>query len=165
MRARRPIPDQSVLQSIFHYNPDTGEFTRIVDRRKWKAGQSMGTPSVDGYLNISVNYVIYRAQRLAWTYMTGEQPPAYLDHINGDRSDNRWANLREATQSQNLANMAVSRGKTGLKGVIRLPNGRFRARFKFNKRVIEVGCYATAEEAKAAYDATAKVFHGEYFRA
>ena len=99
----RPLPSRERLKEILNYDPETGVFTRALNRRRWKEGQIMGTESC-GYVSINVDYVIYRAHRLAWMYMTGEDPQTGIDHVNGNRSDNRWSNLRLANQSQNGRN-------------------------------------------------------------
>lgn len=166
MKQRRELPSQERLRELFDYNPDTGIFTRRVDRRKWKAGQVVGTRSGDGYININVDYQIYRAHRLAWKYMTGLEPSGYgIDHKNGERSDNRWENLREATQTENMSNRTVQKNNAaGLKGVHPYgKNGRYRACATKHGKTYNLGCYGTIEEAKAAYDAGAKLIHGDFF--
>lgn len=161
----RKTPTQERLKSLFNYDPETGIFTRACDRKRWKAGQVAGTIA-SGYISINVDYVLYRAHRLAWVYMTGSEPVADIDHINGDRLDNRWCNLREATQKENLLNKRVqSNNKLGIKGVYQPPgNPKYVARIARDGVQKHLGCYDTAEEAKAAYDAAAKILHGDFAR-
>src|SRR5438045_2733801 len=80
------------------------------------------------YVFIRVDRRCYRAHRLAWLYMTGEMP-IEVDHLNLNRADNRWQNLRVATRVQNAANSPARRPSiTGIKGVRRLKSGRWYAR-------------------------------------
>lgn len=163
----RELPTQQRLQELFHYNPETGIFTRRIDRGKWKAGEIVGTLTkgyYGGYISINVDYLIYRAHRLAWVYMTGALPANGIDHINGERADNRWCNLREATQSQNLANKHCKKTSyTKTKGVYRAKS-KYAAKTRKGKLSIHLGTFDTIAEAKAAYDAAAKILHGEFFR-
>lgn len=165
MRRLRSIPDQGYLRSIMHYDPETGIFTRACDRKRWKSGEVMGAIA-GGYLSINVDRTVYRAHRLAWTYMTGEQPPKYLDHADGNPLNNRWANIRRATQTQNMFNKTIqSNNKSGYKGVYFSNRAaKFMAATKVNGKKVHLGSYATPEEAKAAYDAACKVLHGAFFR-
>src|SRR3990167_3120706 len=104
---------QQRLKELLSYNPNTGEFTRLVATGIHgcnKAGVVVGCLSdhpTQGYILIRVNNdgILYRAHRLAWLYVYGFWPPADIDHINGNRSDNRIVNLRSVTRSQNLQNM------------------------------------------------------------
>lgn len=103
---------QEKLKEILHYNPETGEFVKRIDRTR------VEHKVAKGYLGVSVLKTQYRAHRLAWFYMTGEWPPEQIDHINGVRDDNRWENLRLATKSQNSMNTPLSSTNTsGVKGV------------------------------------------------
>jgi len=166
-RKYRNTPSQQRLKELLNYDPETGVFTRAVSRRKWKAGDRMGTVA-GGYVNINVDYCIYRAHRLAWVYMTGSEPQAGVDHINGNGLDNRWCNLRAAEQSENTLNRTHQRNnKLGLKGVYVHNKGAskpYRSRIKAYGRLVELGCFATPEEAKAAYDAAGAVLHSDFFK-
>jgi hypothetical protein len=110
---------QERLKVLLHYDPETGIFTRLVQTgSRTRVGDVAGGVNVHGYRQVGVCGRLYYAHRLAWLYMTGEWPPHHTDHINGDRDDNRWPNLRLATHAQNLANSRKSKNNTsGLKGV------------------------------------------------
>jgi hypothetical protein len=94
------------------------------------------------------------------------KPGTMIDHKNGDGLDNRRANLRFATNSQNQCNKGVrSDSVSGYKGVSlhrRYGNKRWRARIKVNGKREELGYYATPEEAARAYDRAALLYHGEF---
>lgn len=160
-----PLPPYERLQALLEYNPETGIFTRRESRRRWKSGEVVGTKSADGYININIDYQVYRAHRLAWLYMTGGEPASGIDHVNRNRADNRWSNLREASQPENTLNRsAQSNNKTGYKGVHKIKKtGRFRAVCTVRGNRVNVGCFDTAEEAKSAHDAVAKILHGDFF--
>lgn len=83
-----------------------------------------------------------------------------VDHIDGNGLNNTRANLRLATQSQNLCNRAA---KSGYKGVdFQKRNGKWRARIKLNRKEIHIGEFTDAESAARAYDEAAKKYHGEF---
>lgn len=96
----------------FHYDPETGVFTRLSRRN------SYGSKDAYGYHILKINGVQYKAHRLAWLYHYGCMPEGNIDHINGDRSDNRIFNLRDVEQSSNCRNMRFSANNdTGVVGV------------------------------------------------
>lgn len=156
------------LKEIFNYNPDTGIFTWLINQRgpAGRIGQKAGCLNGDGQIRISINCKKYVAHRLAWLYMTGEWPSALVDHINMDRSDNRWENLRLATKSQNMFNRpAPSDNTSGYKGVHKHTQcDRWTAQICVNYKKIYLGLFKTAEEAKAVYDAAAAKLHAEFAR-
>lgn len=163
-RKYRPTPPQERLKEVFNYDPETGIFTRRIDRRKWKAGQVVGTLA-DGYININIDQIIYRAHRLAWVYMTGEEPPTGIDHIDGNPLNNKFSNLRLADQTHNMCNARTRlSSRSGLKGVSPNRRGTFTARVNYKKKCYNLGDFKTPEEAKAAYDSAAKILHGEFFK-
>lgn len=153
------------LKELLHYDPETGVFTHLTSGRGRgrKAGARAGC--FGGYTRVGVCGRVYRAHRLAWFYVYGVWPREQLDHINLDISDNRLANLREATVAQNGANcQARRRNKCGKKGVSKL-KGKWRAQIFKNKRQVHLGLFATAEEAHSAYIAAARDHYGEFARA
>lgn len=137
---------QDRAREVWHYEPETGSFT-------WnRSGKIAGT--IDKYVFIRFNGIKYYAHRLAWFYIHGEWPK-YIDHINGDGTDNRLCNLRPATMSQNQAN------RKGIRGIEK--HGRkYRARLMVDGIKIEIGSYETMEEATAAYFACADKHFGEF---
>jgi hypothetical protein len=105
--ADRTILTAARLREVLNYNPDTGEFRWI--ERKGGRRAKVGTVQrrKDGtvaYIRIRVDYLPYKAHRLAWFYMTGEWPSMDLDHIDRNPAYNRWLNLREATATVNNGN-------------------------------------------------------------
>lgn len=141
------------LRELVSYNPDTGIFTRRLDARRWKAGGETGSVNkILGYVHITVGGYAGTAHRLAWLYMTGEWPTASIDHKDGNRSNNRFSNLRDVSQELNLQNRqrAQADNKAGLLGVS-MRRGRYRATLKVRGRSIYLGDYETPEEAHAAY--------------
>ena len=102
------IPDS--IRDVLDYDPETGDLTWKVASRGTKAGTIAGCLDHHcGYIKITYQYAHYRAHRIAWFLYHGEQP-SIIDHINRDRADNRIANLRSVTQSQNVLNQ----GKSGV---------------------------------------------------
>ncbi|WP_395444039.1 HNH endonuclease signature motif containing protein [Caulobacter sp. UC70_42] len=105
------------------------------------------------------------AHRLAWLLTHGEWPEHEIDHINGDRSDNRLVNLRPATRQQNMINRRMHKSnKLGVKGVTQVKD-RYRAQLWFNGEFVLNRTFATIEEASAAYQAKAQEVFGEWNRA
>lgn len=118
-----------------------------------------------GYIKIKVDGIQYPAHRLAWLYMTGEWPRHDIDHRDMNRVNNRFANLRDATRSQNKANQRAYVGSaTGLKGTYRIAEGRFRSIITIDGKRQHLGYFAIAEEANAAYLIAARQGFGEFAR-
>ncbi len=110
----------SRLKELFSYDPETGIFTHKLNKsHNAIAGQQAGGVNNQGYWTISVDNKRYLAHRLAWLYMTGSWPELLIDHINGNRIDNRFCNLREANKSENGCNKGPrSDNKSGIKNVM-----------------------------------------------
>ncbi len=157
--------DADELRELLHYDPATGVFTWLVDRRGTaKAGTVAGMVDANGYVRIFVKGKPYKGHRLAWLYMTGEWPSGMLDHKDRDRANNRWKNLREATRGQNRANSrANGNSGTRLKGVRRHRN-KFEAQINFKGEKVYLGLFDTPEEAAAIYRLAARDMHGEFAR-
>lgn len=93
----------------------------------------------------------------------GEEPEI-IDHINGDRADNRLVNLRSVTAAQNTLNRAPNFDKALPKGVTLTPCGTYLAKISFEHKHYNLGHWETIAEAKAAYYASSKILHNEYAR-
>lgn len=141
---------QKLLKEYLHYNPDTGIFTWRVDRRgKAKAGKFAGCLD-NGYLRIRLFGKLYKAHRLAWLYMTGEWPKDQIDHEDGDGLNNRWKNLRGATNGVNSKNQKKRiNNSSGATGVYKLEGvtDKWRVRIWANGEQIDLGCHDYYDEA------------------
>lgn len=169
------------IRSALDYDQDTGAFTwrkrpreHFATQRAWNRcnarfpGTEAGTVDAYGYSKISVGHVDYLAHRLAWLYMTGEWPAAQIDHINCDKLDNRFCNLRQATNAENIRNSRKpSTNTSGLKGVSwHKPNNKWRVQISANGSKRHLGYFDEdkLDEAAAAYERAAKALHGEFAR-
>ncbi|MEJ1933732.1 HNH endonuclease, partial [Nostoc sp. NIES-2111] len=107
-----------------------------------------------GYLMLRADGVLYMLHRVAWLIAAGRWPVGQIDHINGIRSNNRLANLRDVTSGENMQNMrrAQVRNQCGLLGVSQEPRTqRWVSRIQVDGRQQHLGTFATAEEAQRAY--------------
>ena len=147
------------LRAMLDYDAETGVFRWRVHRaRSAKPGMVAGKPHRKGYTQIKVEGRLYYAHRLAWLHAFGSWPTGEVDHINGQKNDNRLANLRDATRAQNAWNLhraPRSNTSTGVLGVTRLPSGRkpFLAQIMGRGRHHRIGRFATLDAASAAYRA------------
>jgi len=162
------IITQEYLKSILNYNPKTGVFTWINPKiRKDLIGKIAASIHSDGYLTIQIMKKNCKAHRLAWLYMTGEWPKEQIDHINGDRADNSFSNLREVSNQQNQFNRKVNKNnKSGYKGVSFVKRtGKWVAQINLNNKRVSLGFFESAIEASFVYEKTASLNNGVYYRA
>lgn len=109
---------QSRLKEVLLYNPTDGVFVWLESRGRVSKGSIAGAKHKEGYIRIRIDGVEYLAHRLAWLYMKGVLPDCLIDHKNGVRDDNRWCNIRVATEQQNMHNASIGkRNSTGIKGL------------------------------------------------
>ncbi|ARP90310.1 hypothetical protein CAL14_08440 [Bordetella genomosp. 9] len=158
----------SRLREVLAYDPGTGLFTWVSrSSSRSPAGNTAGCLAPNGYVQIRIDGVLYQAHRLAWFYVTGEWPTSLLDHIDLNRANNRWTNLRTASPSQNSANSPMRRhNSTGFKGVtLNRKVGKYRARITVEHREHHLGFFDTASQAYEAYRNASLKFHGEFGRA
>jgi hypothetical protein len=146
---------------VLHYDPATGIFRWQIGRSGVRAGSVAGGHGHKGYYQVRVDDTLYQAGRLACLYMNGRWPRLKIDYINRDRSDIRWANLREITHSQRAAK-AHTHNKLGVKGVWMTKWGKYAARIKKNGKRSYLGSFDTLEKAGAAYANAAKRMFGEF---
>ena len=156
------------LVSLLRYEPDTGLFYWRKSRGRGHKTTNIlaGTKHSSGYIYIRHRPKNYTAHRLAWYYITGHWPQDQIDHINGDRTDNRFCNLRPATRTQNMRNIKRKRtNKSGLKGVSWSKECRkWRACIVAGGQSLHLGLFLSKEDAHAAYWAAAQKLHGDFAR-
>ena len=101
---------QERLKELFHYEEETGVFTRVkISGKKCNPiGSVCGSLDIYGYLTIRIDNKQYKLHRLAFLYMTGSFPALQVDHVNRKRNDNRWCNLREVNASENAMNRKLN---------------------------------------------------------
>jgi hypothetical protein len=156
------------LRELLRYSPSTGEFHwRVTNSIRKPAGSLAGDRKESGYVLIGIDGNRYRAHRLAWLYMTGCWPYDQVDHKDNDRSNNKWENLRLATNQQNQANSRTSKNNTsGVKGVYwNRQRQKWHAKLCLGSRQIHGGFFDEIEHAAAAYLGLARAHHGEFARA
>lgn len=152
---------RSDLMQRLAFDANTGRFSwRVAPAKRFKVGQIAGSINQGGYVVIRCMGALYHAHRLAWLFERGQWPAGDIDHINGDRSDNRTANLRDVTRSVNQQNLKRARkdNGTGLLGVKRARKG-FEARINVDGSYLHIGTFDTAAAAHAAYIAAKRQHH------
>lgn len=144
----------SLARELLDYDQSSGVFTwKVSPRMSVRQGAKAGWVHPRGYTHINIKGRTYAAHRLAWLWVTGTWPDDQIDHINGERSDNRFANLRMCTGVENVQNTGIYRNnKSGYPGVgFHKASGRWRARIDRGNRQKHLGLFDTAEEAFQAY--------------
>lgn len=160
------------VRSILDYRPVTGEFIWKVRKGIIPIARPAGTilrqpHSQNEYRLVYIDNKSYRAHRLAWLYMTGKWPTNDIDHKNGNSLDNRWSNLREATNSQNAMNSRRRSDNTsGVTGVYwNTSANKWQAYITpEGKKTLYLGVFATLAAAKNARAEAANKYFGEFAR-
>lgn len=156
------------LRELFRYNPETGEFTRLVHRsHNAKKGDVIrGCQTPYGYFVINAGGKVHLAHRLAWLYVHGEWPSEQIDHVNRDRGDNRFVNLRLATPHQNSSNKRMDgRNTSGVTGVSWYKAyGKWNAQIHVHSKRLNLGYFERIEDAAAARRAAEVRYFGEFRR-
>ena len=148
---RKKPPIEDVLD-IISYDPQTGSVTyKVSISRSKQKGDDASKVSSNGYLRIDVlshNFVVHR---LAFLFMTGEMPPSHLDvdHIDHNRKNNSWSNLRLVSRSENCKNLSLTdKNQSGCIGVTwNKNNNNWRARIRVDGDYINLGSFAKYSEA------------------
>lgn len=172
------------VRELLDYNSETGVFTwlrrpirsgaELADKgwnTRFEGKRAAGRPHRHGHLYLNIAFPVwnsknYAAHRVAWAHYYGEWPPTTLDHVNGNPTDNRIANLRLATGSQNQRNQKRRTDNTsGHKGVSwSNATGKWYAYINVDGRMRSLGRYVDKEAAIAARRAAATKFFGEFAR-
>jgi len=148
-----PAPDR--LREAFNYDPETGVLTwQIRTSNRSHVGKEVGSPDGQGYRILMLDKCLLRTHRVAFAHYYGTWPTGFIDHINGNRSDNRISNLRDVSNAENLQNNLKPQrnSTTGLRGacVTKYP-GVFAAEISANGVRHRLGMFRSPEAAHAAY--------------
>ena len=150
------------LRELFHYDPGTGLFTRKIARGREKQGAVVGHKQTKGYLQVEIDGTAYVLHRLAWLYVHGRWPTTQLDHRDGDRANNRIANLRESTNVQNSYNRGRPKSNTsGCKGVY-LFQGKWTAQINAEGERHYLGRFADIDDAAHSVRTAREKLHGTF---
>ena len=138
-----------ILRENLLYNENTGEFTTIHKRGRASVGVTVGAKTKDGYIQISIFGSKEYAHRLAWLYKNGEYPKYQIDHINGNKEDNRIENLRDVTINENSKNRPKDKhNKNDVVGVsFRSDTKKWRADIHVDKKHISLGSFNSYDAA------------------
>lgn len=150
------LPTQSELKSLVEYDLETGVFFWLGRGiQKWD-GRYAGKPAFtsvnsNGYKQGGLNGGRILAHRVAWKYVYGDEP-SQIDHINGNRADNRIANLRAVTNAENHRNQAIPKNnRSGAAGVhFHTSTGKWQAQIKVNGKNVYLGLFANFQKAVEA---------------
>lgn len=160
----KPVATQKRLKELVRYDPDTGHITWAVRRGPRAAGSAWGCRDGAGYVLGMIDRRFHRGHQIAFIYMTGGLPEGDIDHINGNKGDNRWSNLRACSRSENLSNQHALRSDntSGYRGVCSTPDGKWFAQIQSSGKWQYLGTYSTKLEAALAYDRAAQEMRGEF---
>lgn len=160
IRACAPLINDDAIRAMYSYDGASGLFYRK-DR---KFSQVAGKRTTDGHKQVWVRGRLVQAHRLAWFLFYGEWPPTPIDHINGNPADNRIANLRLATVSQNQHNSKLRKDNTsGHKGVSYLASkDRWIAYLNYRGKRVFTGTYRSQDEAVAARRSVSAKYFGRF---
>lgn len=156
---------QELLFALFEYRQDGTLWRKIKTNPRAPAHAPSGSPNKAGYLRTRIAGRLYYNHHLVWFWHHGAWPKA-LDHINGDKADNRLQNLRLCNQTQNMQNAAKRKdNRTGVKGVDWRPaKNKYRARLVVSGKEMCLGHFDTLEEATKAVCVARAMYHGEFSR-
>ena len=159
---------QTQLKEVIHYEPGTGVLTWVKARPRVVPGTRAGSKHHTGYRYVTVLGHAYPEHHIAWLYMTGALPSAFLDHRNRVKDDNRWRNLREASRKQNSENSLVRCDSvSGVRGVSwDSIEGKWRVYIYHNKKQLHLGYYKhKTKAARARREAEIRLFTHSPLRA
>lgn len=157
--------NQKTLKNKLFYNPETGIFTwKNTKANRIKSGDVAGHKCLGHYVKINIAGKLYYAHRLAFLYMLGRLPAKEVDHINGNKHDNSWKNLRECTRTENFFNKAKTKAnKSGYKGVsFDKSRKKFISNATIKGKTFYLGRYDCPIKAHEAYLKFCEKHHGEF---
>lgn len=151
------------VRDTLNYDPETGALSwKIRMGSRAMPGKPITCLDSHGYIVLRLDRRLYRAHRIAWLHATGAHPEHDIDHINGQRSDNRLSNLRDVPRSINLqnSNATVTKARAGLCGaVFDRRSGKYLPSIVANGKRVLLGTHKTPESAHLAYMAAKAALH------
>lgn len=144
------------VRQLFDYEAEAGNLIRkIRTNPRNNVDDIAGCLKPDGYLSVKIKYKDYKVHRLIWLWVHNCWPKEQIDHINGDRTDNRICNLREVTNQQNQMNQQIaSNNNSGFCGVYRdKRDGKWYAQIRINRKNIRLGSFDHIDDAKSVRQA------------
>lgn len=163
----KKLPPLAVIQDNFSYDADTGVVSWRKDHGKMKCGAIAGSEDERGYRQIRLHGRMLYAHRIAYFLHTGVDPSFLnIDHKNGNRSDNKFSNLRVGTQSENLCNAKGHRDSgSGIKGVSWCKSsGKWLAQIQFKKKKEYIGRFSNMADASSAVAKRRDELHQKFAR-
>lgn len=157
--------NQTELKRLLHYDPESGIFTwKVSPSTMVDKGDIAGTTCTEGYINITIKRKKFKSHRLAFLYMTGALPE-YADHINGNRKDNRWINLRECNRAQNSQNSKLRKDNvSGVKGVYwHSRQNKWTAQGRVDGKRVSLGYFSNKNDAISARVSFIAEYYDERF--
>ena len=125
-------------------------------RQGQHAGKVAGYLTLQGYRAVRLRDGLFMAHRIVYKMFCGAEP-LYIDHINGDPSDNNFLNLRSVTHAVNCGNhKKYKNNKSGYRGVRQIPSGRWRATVQNKGKQLHLGMYDSSEEASEVVELVRK---------
>jgi hypothetical protein len=149
------------VRELYVYDPETGIVSWKSPPSSVKIGARAGSVQSNGYRVLRHKNKPFQEHRVIWLYVHGVWPPQYIDHINGNKTDNRLSNLRLATPKQNCWNAKTRKRNGGLPGTSKQYN-RWNAKISINGERRFLGCFDTEQEAHQAYVLALRELCGEY---
>ncbi len=151
------------LHELFTYDYATGSLFWKVARSSARPGKEAGYINSTGYRRVCIDSKETGAHRVVWALVTGDWPIGHIDHINGDKLDNRIENLRDVCASMNTQNLRRAKRNnqsSGLLGVYRASSSdKWRSQIRINGQIKHLGTFGSAREAHDAYVAAKRIFH------
>lgn len=154
-------PTLAQLRKILKYDPETGIFTWLRDHNngRMKYGSRAGRADARGYRAIGIDNELYSEHHLAWVFVYGEWPKQ-IDHKNRNKSDNRIANLRKATTSQNALNRKYKGSRSGHRNIF-LHKGKYKVELRVDGVLTFFGYFTSLKRAIKVRN-EARISHGEF---
>lgn len=171
----KPLPSLERLQELLAYDKQSGVLIWKVKPVKSRSdvgfnnkvgGKTANTVGRSGYLVVGIEKKYYLSHRIIWKLMTGADPVDQVDHVDGNRLNNRWSNLRAAANGQNIQNSRIRKDNvSGVKGVHwDAHRKKWRAVITVNGYQRRVGRFSDLKEAEAAMTVARAKDHGEFAR-